>query len=185
MEGVVVNQFDRGVINRVIEAPVAQYTGSAWEFHDGTMYVFSGETTVVTQFSRLRVGLQRTPEQIAVPQRDPSEMSIRELRQYITVLRRSGTSAARYLVQVHFKLAVPMSAAVVALLAVPVGVRPHRSGTSIGLGLTILVLIGYYIINSVTITLGGNGRLHPIPAARLPDLGLAFAGEALVPWADP
>src|SRR3989449_5729044 len=154
MEGVVVNQFERGVLNRVIEAGGAQCTGGAWEFRDGTMYVFTGETTVVTQFSRLRVGLQRTPEQIAVPQRDPSEMSIRELRAYAGILRRSGESATRYLVQIHFKMAVPFSAALFALLAVPVGLRPHRSGTSIGLGLTILVLIGYYIISSVTITLG-------------------------------
>ena len=184
MEGVVVNQFERGVLNRVIEAEVAQYTGGAWEFRDGTMYVFTGETTVVTQFSRLRVGLQRTPEQIAVPQRDPSEMSIRELRQYISVLQRSGASAARYLVQVHFKLAVPMSAALFALLAVPVGLRPHRSGTSIGLGLAFLVIIGYYIISSVTITLGDNGRLHPVPAAWLPDVVLAVVGLALVRRAD-
>jgi len=184
MDGVVVNQFERGVLNRVIEAEVAQYTGGAWEFRDGTMYVFTGETTVVTQFSRLRVGLQRTPEQIAVPQRDPSEMSIRELRQYISVLQRSGASAARYLVQVHFKLAVPMSAALFALLAVPVGLRPHRSGTSIGLGLTFLVIIGYYIISSVTITLGDNGRLHAVPAAWLPDVALAVVGLALVRRAD-
>src|SRR3989441_6331903 len=184
MEGVVVNQFERGVLNRVIEAEVVQYVGGAWEFRDGTMYVFTGGTTVVTQFSRLRVGLQRTPEQIAVPQRDPSEMSIRELRQYISVLQRSGASAARYLVQVHFKLAVPMSAALFALLAVPVGLRPHRSGTSIGLGLTFLVIIGYYIISSVTITLGDNGRLHPVPAAWLPDVVLAIVGLALVRRAD-
>src|SRR5437667_4188574 len=184
MEGVVVNQFERGVLNRVVEAEVAQYTDGAWVFRDGTMYVVTGETTVVTQFARLRVGLQRTPEQIAVPQRDPSEMSIRELRQYITVLRRSGTSAARYIVQVHFKLAVPMSAALFALLAVPVGLRPHRSGTSIGLGLAFLVIIGYYIISSVTITLGDNGRLHPVPAAWLPDVVLAVVGLALVRRAD-
>src|SRR2546425_7642996 len=95
MEGVVVNQFERGVLNRVVEAEVAQYTDGAWVFRDRTMYVFTGETTVVTQFARLRVGLQRTPEQIAVPQRDPSEMSVRELRQYISVLQRSGENAAR------------------------------------------------------------------------------------------
>src|SRR5712691_985716 len=184
MEGVVVNQFERGVLNRVIEAEVAQYTGGAWEFRDGTMYVFTGETTVVTQFSRLRVGLQRTPEQIAVPQRDPSEMSIRELRQYISVLQRSGASAARYLVQVHFKLAVPMSAALFALLAVPVGLRPHRSGTSIGLGLTFLVIIGYYIISAAALPLGENGRLNPVPAAWLPDVVLAVVGLAFVRRAD-
>src|SRR5438445_11221570 len=160
MEGVVVNQFEGGALNRVIEAPVAQYVGGAWEFHDGIMYVFSGETTVVTQFSRLRVGLQRTPEQIALPQRDPSEMSIRELRQYITVLQRSGENAARYIVQVQFKLAIPMSAALFALLAVPVGLRPHRSGTSIGVGLAFLVLLGYYLIRAVTLQLAETRRLH-------------------------
>src|SRR5207249_11630234 len=62
MEGVVVNQFEGGALNRVIEAPVAQYVGGAWEFHDGTMYVFSGETTVVTQFSRLRRSEEHTSE---------------------------------------------------------------------------------------------------------------------------
>ena len=184
MEGVVVNQFERGVLNRVVEAEVAQYTDGAWVFRDGTMYVFTGETTVVTQFARLRVGLQRTPEQIAVPQRDPSEMSVRELRQYISVLQRSGENAARYIVQVQFKLAIPMSAALFALLAVPVGLRPHRSGTSIGVGLAFLVLLGYYVISAVTLPLGENGRLHPIAAGWLPDVVLAAVGLALVRRAD-
>ena len=175
MEGVVVNQFERGVLNRVIKAAVAQYAGGVWEFRNGTMYVFTGETTVVTQFERLRVGLQRTPQEIAVPQRHPSEMSIKELRRYVSVLQRSGENADRYIAQVHFKLAIPMSSALFALLAVPVGLRPHRSGTSIGLGLTILVLIGYYVISAVTLPLGENGRLHPIVAGWMPDVVLGAA----------
>src|SRR5438445_5805438 len=180
MEGVVVNQFERGVLNRVIKAAVAQYAGGVWEFRNGSMYVVTGETTVVTQFERLRVGLQRTPQEIAVPQRDPSEMSIKELRRYVSVLQRSGENADRYIAQVHFKLAIPMSSALFALLAVPVGLRPHRSGTSIGLGLTILVLIGYYVISAVTLPLGENGRLHPIAAGWLPDVVMAAVGLALV-----
>jgi lipopolysaccharide export system permease protein len=180
MDGVVVNQFEDGTLKRVIEATEAQYLGGVWEFRHGTMYVFTGGTTVVTQFDRLRVGLTQTPQEIALPQRDPSEMSVRELRLYIRVLQRSGENVARYVAQVHFKLAVPLSAALFALLAVPVGLRPHRSGTSIGLGLTFLVLIGYYIISAAALPLGENGRLNPVVAGWLPDLVLAVVGVALL-----
>jgi lipopolysaccharide export system permease protein len=180
MEGVVVNQFESGALNRVIEATEGQYVAGVWEFRHGTMYVFTGGTTVVTQFDRLRVGLTQTPQEIALPQRDPSEMSIQELRLYIRALQRSGQNVARYVAQVHFKLAVPLSAALFALLAVPVGLRPHRSGTSIGLGLTFLVLIGYYILSAAALPLGENGRLNPVVAGWLPDLVLAAVGVGLL-----
>lgn len=184
MEGVTVDQFEGGALSRVIAAAEGQYVGGVWEFRRGTMYVFAGGTIVTTQFDSLRIGLTQTPGEIALPQRDPSEMSIQELRQYIRVLRRSGEGAARYEAQVHFKLAVPLSAALFALLAVPVGLRPHRSGTSIGLGLTFLVLIGYYIISAAALPLGENGRLPPAVAGWMPDVVLAAVGVALLRRAD-
>ncbi len=180
MEGEVVDQFEGGALSRVIQAAEGQYVGGVWEFRHGTMYVFTSGTTVVTQFDRLRVGLTQTPQEIALPQRDPEEMSIQELRQYIRVLRRNGERATRYEAQVHFKIAVPLSAALFALFAVPVGVRPHRSGTSIGLGLTFLVLIGYYIISAAALPLGENGRVPPAVAGWMPDLVLAVVGAALL-----
>lgn len=180
MEGVVVNQFERGRLQRVIEAPQARYLGEEWIFFNGTMYLFTGPTTVATRFDRLTLALRRTPREIAIPRREPSEMSIRELRAYVRLLQRSGESAARYVVEVQSKFAVPASAALFALLAVPLGLRPHRSGTSIGLGLTIVVLVAYYIMISITITLGQSGRLQPVLAAWLPDVVLAAAGLVLL-----
>lgn len=180
MEGVVVNQFERGRLQRVIEAPQARYLGEEWVFFNGTMYLFTGPTTVATRFDRLTLALRRTPREIAIPRREPSEMSIRELRAYVRLLRRSGEGAARYVVEVQSKFAVPASAALFALLAVPLGLRPHRSGTSIGLGLTIVVLVAYYIMISITITLGQSGRLQPVLAAWLPDGVLAAAGLVLL-----
>jgi len=180
MEGVVVNQFEGGRLRRVIEAPQARYLHQEWVFLGGTMYLFTGPTTVATTFDRLTLALRRTPREIALPRRDPSEMSIRELRAYIHLLRRSGESAARYIVEVHTKFAVPASAALFALLAVPLGLRPHRSGPSVGMGLTILVLVGYYIMMSITVTLGQSGRLDPVAAAWLPDVALAAGAVALL-----
>ncbi len=180
MEGVVVNQFEQGKLRRVIEAPRARYVAGDWEFEDGTMYLFTGATTVATRFERLGLNLRRTPREIALPQKQPSDMSIRELLAYIRLLRRSGENVTRYAVEMQSKLAIPTSALLFALLAVPLGLRPHRSGPSIGLGLTILVLVGYYILISITLTLGQNGRLHPIVAAWLPNIALAVAALMLL-----
>ena len=184
MEGVVVNQFERGRLQRVIEAPQARYLEGQWVFERGTLYLFTGRTTVATQFDRLVVALARTPREIALPQREPSEMSIRELRSTILVLRRSRQNTYRYAVEIQSKFAVPASAALFALLAVPLGLRPHRGGTSIGFGLTIVVLVAYYILLSLTLTLGQGGRLPPVLAAWLPDVMLAALGVALLWMAD-
>jgi lipopolysaccharide export system permease protein len=148
------------------------------------MYLFTGPTTVATTFDRLTLALRRTPREIALPRREPSEMSIRELRAAVRLLRRSGEDAARYVVEIQSKFAVPASAALFALLAVPLGLRPHRSGPSVGLGLTIVVLVGYYIMVSITLTLGQNGRLHPTLAAWLPDAVLAAGAVLLLRRAD-
>jgi len=180
MEGVVVNQFEGGRLQRVIEAPQARYLDREWIFFGGTMYLFTGPTTVATTFDRLTLALRRTPKEIALPQREPSEMSIRELRTYVRLLERSGERAGRYIVEIQSKFAVPASAALFALLAVPLGLRPHRSGPSIGMGLTILVLVAYYIMMSITITLGQNSRMDPILAAWLPDAILAAGAVYLL-----
>jgi lipopolysaccharide export system permease protein len=168
----------------VIEAPEARYLDGQWVFAHGTLYLFTGPTTVATRFDRLVVALRRTPREIALPQREPSEMSIRELRSTIQVLRRSRQNTSRYATEVQSKFAVPASAALFALLAAPLGLRPHRGGTSIGFGLTIVVLVAYYIMLSLTLTLGQGGRLPPVLAAWLPDVVLAAVGIALVWMAD-
>lgn len=194
MEDVVVNQFEGGKLKRVIEAARASYQGGEWVFEDGTLHAFDirsdaggaerVETTVTSRFDRLRLRLSRTPREIAAEQRDPSEMTIRELRTYVRLLQRTDQPLAPYLVEIQSKLALPTSAALFALLALPLGMRPHRSGRAIGLGLTVLVLIVYYVLISVTVTLGLNGRLNPVPAAWLPNLVLGVAGVALLWSAD-
>ena len=184
MEGVVVNQFEGRRLQRLIEAPTARYLGEQWVFQDGTMYLLTGPTTVATRFDRLVLALRRTPREIALPRREPSEMSIRELRATIRLLERSRQNTSRYAVEIQSKFSVPASAALFALLAAPLGLRPHRGGSSIGFGLSIVVLVAYYIMLSMTLTLGQGGRLPPVLAAWLPDAVLAAVGGSLVWMAD-
>lgn len=180
MEGVSVTQYEEGKLRRVIDAASARYLDGRWQFRNGTMYLFTGATIVESQFAQMEVGLRRTPGELVIPQKPTTDMSVRELLAYIRLLERNRENVTRYYVELHSKVAIPTSALLFALLAVPLGLRPHRSGPSVGLGLTILVLLGYYILYSISMTLGQGGRLPPIIAAWLPNVILAAAALLLV-----
>jgi len=180
MTGVVINQFrDDRLLLRVIEAKAARYEeGGWWVLQGGTIHLV--RTGVQSTFDEIRIRMKRAPRQISPPRRDPYEMTIRELRQQIAALRAAGEVVLRHLVALQAKVALPTSSVIFALLAVPLGLRPHRSGRSIGFGLTVVVLLCYYVMFSVTLTLGESGRLAAFWAAWTPNLVVAATGVYLL-----
>ena len=182
MSRVVILQFgaDRRPV-RLIEAESARWAEEGWALQDGTLYLLGSSAGVTTKFAQMRVGLKRPPAQIAAPRRDPAELTIGELPS-----SRSwncgppGSSVLRHLVNLHLKMALPASSVVFALLAVPLGLRPHRSARSTGLGLTVLILLGYYILITVTTSLGEQGRLSPFLAGWIPNFAAGGIGTYLL-----
>lgn len=179
MRRVVITQFHDGRPVRLIEAETAAYGPRGWVLERGAIYLI-GEGGITTRFEEMRVALARTPRQIAAARRDPSEMTIRELRQQVAALQAAGESAIRYAVSLHAKIALPTSSLIFTLLAVPLGLRQQRSGRSTGLGLTVLVLLGYYFMMSITLSMGERGRLAPFWAAWMPNIAAAGAGGYLL-----
>lgn len=180
MEGLTANQFEGDRLVRVIEAARARYSGGGWHLEDGTMYLLGGPQMVQVRFARIDAGIRRTPRDLLAERKDPSEMTIKELRAYMGVLQRTGESIVQYLVWLHSRLALPSSSVIFALLAVPLGLRPHRSGPSIGLGLTIVILLVYYLLMNTTLALGQSGRLSPLLAAWTPNLVIGAVGAYLL-----
>ncbi|MGH2454135.1 MAG: LptF/LptG family permease [bacterium] len=180
MEGLTANQFEEDRLVRVIEAARARYGPGGWDLEDGTMHLLGGPQLVSVAFQRIKASIRRTPAEILIGQKDPSEMTIAELRAYMGVLRRTGESIVEYLVYLHSRFALPASSLIFALLAVPLGLRPHRSGSSIGLGLTIVILLVYYLLMNSTLALGHSGRLSPALAAWSPNLLVGAVGGYLL-----
>lgn len=180
MSRVTITQFQEGRPARIIEAERARYGPGGWRLHNGTLYLLGDASGVATRFEEMRVALARTPRQVAAPRRHPDEMTIGELRQQIALLQSRGERAVQYAVSLQAKLALPTSSVIFALLAVPLGLRPHRSGRSIGLGLTVLVLLGYYMMMSITLTLGERGQVSPFWAAWSPNLTVACVAAYLL-----
>jgi lipopolysaccharide export system permease protein len=183
-------------VNLLLEAKRGVWVkGSRWIFYDGRTQVVnpsSNQTgggagkeryTLAGPFQSFELTIHKTPRQVIAQQRDADEMNYVELREYITNLRDQGASrkAVRELeVDLHSKLSIPFASTVFALVGAPLGLRRLRGGASVGLGLSVLIILAYYILWHGLHVLGEGGQISPFLASWLPNiLGLA-AGLVLI-----
>jgi lipopolysaccharide export system permease protein len=73
------------------------------------------------------------------------EMSIVDIREKIGEIKKRGGDTTSYEVELHERYAIPFTCVVFALIGVPLGIQPHRSGRSYGFILSILILLAYYV----------------------------------------
>jgi len=106
--------------------------------------------------------------------RKPSQMSFGELRAYIATLRGSGYRVDRLLVQLHQKLAYPLSVVLLAWLALPFAFRLGRRGTVMGIALALGLGMGYFSVTAVITKLGEASLLPPVLAAWTPTVVFAL-----------
>ena len=165
----------------VIEADHAVYAqGTQWTFESGHMYVLSEGQMVSTKFDTLRVTVPRSPEDFTLAPKQPADMSIRELVGEIARYRRNGGDVRSFVGELNTKVATALSSVAFVLLAVPLSLRPHRSGPSMGFGMSILILVAYYLV-AIPMQLAADGHLlSPVLAAWLPDLLVGAAGVILL-----
>jgi lipopolysaccharide export system permease protein len=181
LEGVTVVYLAAGQPVEIIEAESAAYTrGVEWAFHQGHTYLFSQGSVVATRFATLDVTVPRSPQEFSQAPLAPAEMSLRELAREIASLRRQGADPRAYIGEVHTKIATATSCLIFALIALPLSLRPHRSGPSVGVGLSILVLAVYYLILIPAQVASDGQLLSPVLAAWLPDLLVGGAGAVLL-----
>lgn len=142
---------------------------NTWMMEDGVAYHFSpdGSVVVATYPAHLRpVDLGgHGPDEVARLQKDPEEMSLAELRRHIDILRSQGADVRALEVKKHLKYSIPMASFFFAVIAVPLGIQSHRSASSIGFGLSIIIIFVYYVVMTLGSALGQGGILPPVLAA--------------------
>jgi lipopolysaccharide export LptBFGC system permease protein LptF len=97
-----------------------------------------------------------------------------QLRRYIDGLTRAGFDVARLTVQLYTKLAFPLIAPIIILLAIPfsllVGTRGAVGGLALGVGIGIF----YWAVSALFEAMGAVGQLPPFMSAWSPDIIFAF-----------
>jgi LPS export ABC transporter permease LptF/LPS export ABC transporter permease LptG len=80
------------------------------------------------------------------------------------------------LVELHWRLALPVAAIVLALVGIPLGISTRKGGKSVGLMLSILLVFVYYILMAFGWSYAKQGRVSPIIGLWLANVLFALAG---------
>jgi len=179
MLDVTVLDYSQGGLQQILVAKSAVWvpTENIWLFRDGTNYVIGadGSYRSILRFDRQRLRLPRAPLDFAQEQRNPEQMNIRELSRYIALVGQSGNAkeSRKLEVQLQQKYALPFICVVFATIGSPLGMRPQRTSSAKGFGLSVLIIFGYYLLLFVCRALGEVEVLSPWWGAWLPNvLGL-------------
>ncbi len=181
------NVFDfdseRFRLKRQISAERARWDQQqqAWVFENGWVRKFEGNrpTSFETFEARAFPDLDEEPSYFLKEERQHQQMNWRELRAYISDLTQSGFDTVRLRVQLHKKLAFPLFAVSMAVLAIPFSLVAGHRGALTGVALSIGLAIAYYAINALFEQLGRAGQLTPVIAAWAPGAIFGLTGMYL------
>ncbi|MBP2632643.1 MAG: permease YjgP/YjgQ family protein [Firmicutes bacterium] len=182
MYGVAVQEFEKGKLVRVQNAEKANWSSDHWTMYTGTLNELSEEGSVqrTLKFEQQILPIKQNPNEIAKEQKKPEEMTMRELRYQIKALEAQSVDTNKLKSELYKRITIPFASFVFALIGVPLGLQPNRTSSSIGFGLSIIVIFIYYTIMTIFSALGQGGTLPPLIAAWIPNIVGTIVGIALI-----
>lgn len=150
-----------------IDANEGKRQGNSWLLRQVVQYRYSsGFITGTTEKADVRSDIQLSTTDLKTVGKNAENMGFTELLTYCDKLKDGGYDPTRYLTLLHAKLAAPLSPLVMAFLAIPFSLRGGRSsGPALGIGISIVIGMSYFIVNAFLISFGQAGLLPPLIAA--------------------
>jgi lipopolysaccharide export system permease protein len=117
---------------------------------------------------------------VALGPKHPEEMSLSEIRQYLTESTEKNSKYYLTLLEFHKKFSLPFACIALGLLAVPLGIQSRSSRRSFGISLGIFFFLMYYMLLSAGWVFGEAGIYPPLLGMWVPNLVTAGAGFVLL-----
>ena len=102
-----------------------------------------------------------------------------ELRSQISSLRRKHLPFPQLSCEMHLRWALAVTPFLFVLLGIPLAIRVHRGGRSIGFGISLVVMVAYYVLLMGGTGVGQRGVWPPWLAVWLADVILAGVAGVL------
>ena len=150
-----------------------------WEFFNGQILTLtpSGSTTSA-DFDRYMYPFSAAPIRIAKLPKDANNMTVAEALQAEQLLENAGDlkGARKLQVRIQEKFTLPMACLVFGLIGASLGAKPNnRTSRSQGFGISVVMILVYYLLGFSFSSLGVKGTLPPLLAAWSPVL-ISLAG---------
>ena len=148
-----------------------------------TLTIESIDDSTQIDIVTLALKVRESPFDLATSKKRPEEFTARELRMYadhLSTLGQGGEAVGKWRMGFFQRYATSFSCLIFALIAAPLGLRHHRTSSAVGLGISLLVIFGYYSLSVYLNTFGENDRMAAWLAAWLPNMVGAIIGGVLI-----
>lgn len=166
----------------LITAKEGTYEGSKWYLRDGVKRDFdaNGYVSREMKFDELEIVSTEKIAGLFGEQKTTDEMNRTELKEYIDLFRQSGLRVSSFEVDYHFKLSLPFSSLVFALVAAPLSCRTGRSGKFAGAIVGLAVMFLYYVVSSICRSMGANDLLSPLVSAWIGNVAFGLVAVSAI-----
>jgi lipopolysaccharide export system permease protein len=173
-QGLTMYYFDSAwKLIQMITAHSVELKGLTWELHDGTVTLFTKDSSVpMTQsFGSKTITVSDDSKDIQKGAQSSETLSVGDLKRFIARNREAGLDTLRYEVDYHAKFSFAFAAFVMSFIGIPFSVTKQRGGgAAFNVGITILLAFLYWSAYSSGITLGRHGLMIPVIAVWLPNI---------------
>jgi len=176
MQGVTVLDFSREDFQQILKAKNGKFDkkSSSWIFSEGSIVSIdpSGQTTNI-QFKEYTYPFVEGPMELAKVPKDANEMTLKQAIQAEKIYEKTGNlkEVRRIKVRIQEKFTLPFACLVFGLIGSSLGSKSNlRSSKSQGFGLSVILILIYYVMSFLFSSFGVKGILPPIFAAWLPVL---------------
>lgn len=183
MKGLTVEEFDnKGNIVSIQTAERAIWGDGKWILQNGISHEISKTDGLQRsmRFDEQTLPVDVRPRDVGLSQKKPDQMTIKELKLQIDVLSKQYLPVTLYEVEMYQRFTIPMASFIFAMIGIPLGIQPQRTTSSLGLGLSVVIIFLYYTVMTLSTALGQGGALPPFLAAWIPNLICLGAGIYLM-----
>ena len=176
MQNVTLLDFSRIGSKQVLSAETASFDNDngGWTFNNGQIVYFSDNNqTSIINFEKYFYPLGNGPLQISEIPTDANDMTVAEAVAAKNIYENSGNQkeARKMKVRIQEKFTLPSACIVFGLIGSSLGSKSNlRSSKSQGFGLSVILILIYYVISFLFSSFGVKGVLSPIIATWLPVL---------------
>jgi lipopolysaccharide export system permease protein len=172
-----IQYFNGPLLIQRLDAKKMLWQDSSWVLQDIVERTISDSLEQLSSYPQLVMkDLNFKPESLLEVQKSPEEMSYSELKIFIGEMDRIGAEIRKWVVELYLKISYPFSNFIIILFGAPIAAQKRRSGTAVGIGISLMVCFVYFIIMRTGQVMGYQGTLVPWLAAWIGNIIFGLAG---------
>lgn len=181
LENITVQEFQNEEVIRVENAPKATWKDGVWTMENGVIYDLTGDgVDRMINFKKQAIPYAQSPDDIPKEKKDFDQMTIRELLLTKSAFQVAHADTTGIVMEINRRFSLPMASFVFAIVGAPLGVQKQRSSSSIGFGLSVVIIFVYYAIMTFLEAMGKGHVLPPFLAVWLPNIIALSVGAYLI-----